>query len=120
MLPVCPPARNRSIRNDATVAPSVGDRFQYTSKHVYINMVTIESFDLTSDPGEWDLMRTDIFRDALAGKSVLVTGCGSGLGKEICKTLLAKGATVHICGRREAVLDAAVAEAATFAHWSTT
>jgi NAD(P)-dependent dehydrogenase (short-subunit alcohol dehydrogenase family) len=58
-------------------------------------------------------MGTDIFRgDALAGKSVLVTGGGSGLGKEISKALLAKGATVHICGRREAVLDAAVAELA--------
>jgi NAD(P)-dependent dehydrogenase (short-subunit alcohol dehydrogenase family) len=58
-------------------------------------------------------MGTDIFRsDALAGKSVLVTGGGSGLGKEISRALLAKGATVHICGRREAVLDAALAELA--------
>src|ERR1700677_1226169 len=55
----------------------------------------------------------DIFRgDALAGKSILVTGGGSGLGKEISRALLAKGATVHICGRRRIVLDAAVAELA--------
>jgi NAD(P)-dependent dehydrogenase (short-subunit alcohol dehydrogenase family) len=55
----------------------------------------------------------DIFRsDALEGKSILVTGGGSGLGKEISRALLAKGATVHICGRRQIVLDAAVAELA--------
>ena len=55
----------------------------------------------------------DIFRsDALAGKSILVTGGGSGLGKEISRGLLAKGAIVHICGRRKIVLDAAAAELA--------
>ena len=55
----------------------------------------------------------DIFRsDALAGKSILVTGGGSGLGKEISRALLAKGAMVHICGRRQIVLDTTVAELA--------
>jgi NAD(P)-dependent dehydrogenase (short-subunit alcohol dehydrogenase family) len=58
-----------------------------------------------------DDMYTDVFRpDALAGKSILVTGGGSGLGKEIAKGLIAKGATVHICGRRAEVLASAVAE----------
>jgi len=58
-------------------------------------------------------MGMDIFRsDALAGKSILVTGGGSGLGKEISRGLLAKGAIVHICGRRKIVLDAAAAELA--------
>ena len=48
-------------------------------------------------------MSQDIFRDdALAGKSVLVTGGGGGLGLEISKALAAKGAKVHICGRRPA------------------
>src|SRR5260370_31096124 len=56
-------------------------------------------------------MSMDIFRaDALAGKTILVTGGGSGLGKEISKALVAKGATVHICGRRAQLLDEAVRE----------
>jgi len=56
-------------------------------------------------------MSMDIFRaDALAGKSILVTGGGSGLGKEISKALVAKGAAVHICGRRAHLLDEAVRE----------
>jgi NAD(P)-dependent dehydrogenase (short-subunit alcohol dehydrogenase family) len=55
----------------------------------------------------------DIFRpDVLAGKSILVTGGGSGLGLEISKALRAKGATVHICGRRANVLEAAAAQIA--------
>jgi len=55
-------------------------------------------------------MRTqDVFRsDALVGKSILVTGGGSGLGKELGKALVAKGAVVHICGRRPQVLEDAV------------
>ncbi len=53
-------------------------------------------------------MSKDIFREgALAGKSVLVTGGGGGLGLEIAKALAAKGAKVHICGRRPAVLETA-------------
>lgn len=53
-------------------------------------------------------MATDIFKDdVLAGKSILVTGGGSGLGLEIARALAAKGATLHICGRRGALLDEA-------------
>ena len=57
------------------------------------------------------IMSMDIFRDdALKGKSVLVTGGGGGLGKEIGKALAAKGAKVHICGRRPQALEEAAAE----------
>ena len=51
-------------------------------------------------------MSMDVFRDgALTGKSILVTGGGGGLGLEIGKALAAKGAKVHICGRRPQVLE---------------
>ncbi|MFC6283509.1 MULTISPECIES: SDR family oxidoreductase [Polaromonas] len=48
--------------------------------------------------------------DALAGKRILITGGGTGLGKELARQFTAQGASVHICGRREAVLQGAVAE----------
>ena len=56
-------------------------------------------------------MSIDIFRaDALADKSILITGGGGGLGKEIGKALAAKGAKVHICGRRPQALEQAAEE----------
>lgn len=55
----------------------------------------------------------DIFRqDALAGKAILVTGGGSGLGREIARSLSTRGAIIHICGRRQALLDETAAEIA--------
>ena len=56
-------------------------------------------------------MSIDIFNaGALQGKSILVTGGGGGLGKEIAKALAAKGAKVHLCGRRPQMLEDAAAE----------
>jgi NAD(P)-dependent dehydrogenase (short-subunit alcohol dehydrogenase family) len=46
--------------------------------------------------------------DALAGKRILITGGGTGLGREFARQFVALGASVHICGRREAVLQQAV------------
>jgi NAD(P)-dependent dehydrogenase (short-subunit alcohol dehydrogenase family) len=46
----------------------------------------------------------------LRGKRILVTGGGSGLGREISERYLELGAEVHICGRRQAVLDDTAAE----------
>ena len=45
--------------------------------------------------------------DVLSNKAVLVTGGASGLGREIAQALSAKGARVHICGRRESLLNEA-------------
>ena len=41
----------------------------------------------------------------LKGKSILVTGGGTGLGKEIAAKYLELGADLWICGRRGTVLD---------------
>ena len=48
--------------------------------------------------------------DMLAGRVALVTGGGTGLGKATAAELLACGARVVICGRREEVLRAAASE----------
>jgi NAD(P)-dependent dehydrogenase (short-subunit alcohol dehydrogenase family) len=48
--------------------------------------------------------------DALQGKRILITGGGTGLGKEFARTFSAHGAEVYICGRRPHVLEDAVAE----------
>ena len=46
----------------------------------------------------------------LKGKRILVTGGGTGLGKEIAAKYLQLGAEVWICGRRGPVLDATAKE----------
>ena len=48
--------------------------------------------------------------DVLSGKRILITGGGTGLGKELARQFVAQGASVHICGRRESVLQQTVAE----------
>lgn len=48
--------------------------------------------------------------DLLQGKRILVTGGGSGLGREIAARYLQLGAEVYICGRRKPVLDETAAE----------
>lgn len=48
--------------------------------------------------------------DVLKGKRILVTGGGTGLGKEMSVGFAAHGAHVAICGRREQVLEEACRE----------
>jgi len=48
--------------------------------------------------------------DVLDGQVALVTGGGTGIGKEICKVLGAHGASVVLASRKQDVLEAAVAE----------
>lgn len=54
--------------------------------------------------------KTPFREDVLSDKRILITGGGTGLGKELARAFVSRGATVYICGRRQAVLDAAVAE----------
>lgn len=52
-----------------------------------------------------------MFRDGLmAGERILVTGGGTGLGREMAEGFLKLGATVYICGRRQVKLDETAAE----------
>src|ERR1700751_5383626 len=46
----------------------------------------------------------------LAGRRILVTGGGTGLGKSMAGRFLGLGAEVHICGRRKSVCDETAAE----------
>ncbi|MBN8825552.1 MAG: SDR family oxidoreductase [Spirosoma sp.] len=43
--------------------------------------------------------------DALKGKTIIVTGGGTGLGKSISRYLLQLGANITICSRRQSVID---------------
>src|SRR4051794_36235212 len=63
-------------------------------------------------------MASAIFRDGvLDGDVALVTGGGTGLGKAAAAELIACGARVLICGRREEVLEAAAAELGEGCAW---
>jgi len=48
--------------------------------------------------------------DLLRTKRILITGGGTGLGKAMAQRFLELGATVHICGRREEILEQTAAE----------
>src|SRR6202043_59573 len=64
-----------------------------------------EAEDLRKSKRPLESNRMSPFRpDLLAGKRILVTGGGTGLGKEISLGFAAHGAHVFICGRREQIL----------------
>jgi NAD(P)-dependent dehydrogenase (short-subunit alcohol dehydrogenase family) len=56
---------------------------------------------------------------SLEGKLALVTGGGTGIGLEIARCMTMAGATVIITGRREAVLQEAVADLGNSVHYLT-
>jgi len=57
------------------------------------------------------MTRSEVFADgALAGRAVLITGGGTGLGRSAAAELRRCGADVVICGRRPEVLEATAAE----------
>ena len=58
------------------------------------------------------MFRHDLLRD----KRILITGGGTGLGKAMAHRFLQLGAAVHICGRREEVLEQTAAELSTETH----
>ena len=49
-------------------------------------------------------------QDLLKGKRILVTGGGTGLGREIAARYLSLGAELWLAGRRGAVLESAAQE----------
>ena len=52
-----------------------------------------------------------MFREnLLAGRKILVTGGGTGLGKSMAGRFLQLGAEIHICGRRKSVCDETATE----------
>ncbi|MGA2745163.1 MAG: SDR family oxidoreductase [Candidatus Sulfotelmatobacter sp.] len=58
------------------------------------------------------MFKTDLLQD----KRILITGGGTGLGKGMAERFLELGATVHICGRREEVLEQTAAELSQKTH----
>ncbi|MFE7075213.1 SDR family oxidoreductase [Streptomyces sp. NPDC057620] len=58
-----------------------------------------------------DSPRSPFTSDLLAGKRILITGGGTGLGRGVARHLVEHGAEVHLWGRREAVLREAAEEA---------
>jgi NAD(P)-dependent dehydrogenase (short-subunit alcohol dehydrogenase family) len=63
------------------------------------------------------MTQSHIFRkDLLRDKRILITGGGTGLGKAMAHRFLELGAAVHICGRREDVLEKTAAELSAYTH----
>ena len=79
----------------------------WSSNSVNRRRVSQELFDRKdqrpgSDATDWKSMFT---QNLLAGRKILITGGGTGLGKAMAARFLSLGAAVHICGRRKYVCE---------------
>ena len=57
-----------------------------------------------------DQTKSPFASDLLAGKRIVITGGGTGLGRGVAKHFVRHGAQVHLWGRRLSVLEEAAAD----------
>jgi NAD(P)-dependent dehydrogenase (short-subunit alcohol dehydrogenase family) len=75
----------------------------------HLTMMTIIIVNVNINDGQHHYW-SDFMSGSLQGKVAVITGGGEGIGLASAKRLIREGASVFIVGRRQTILDAAVAE----------